>query len=99
MLIGKLWRWQGYQAVGEPAEEGGGSWRRGKSFPETAATEMEEGGAMARSDLEPEDLAAVISVLEYAITNFRCASLALCHVFCCFGTLRGFYSQSTTRPK
>jgi len=57
--------------VGVPIEEEFGSWRKGKSFPETAAAEVDEGGAMARSDLEPEDLMAVISVLEYAITNFR----------------------------
>ncbi len=57
--------------MGAPTDDDGGSWRRGMSFPETAAAELEEGGAMARSDLAPEDLAAVISVLEYAITNFR----------------------------
>ena len=51
----------------------GTSWRRGfANQPETAATDFEEAGAMARSDLEPEDQAAIIAVLEYVITNFRC---------------------------
>lgn len=62
---------QGYQAVGAAAVDDGTSWRRGISQPDTAATELEEGGAMSRSDLEPEDLAAIIAVLEYVITNFR----------------------------
>ena len=53
----------------------GTSWRRGlANQPETAATDLEEAGAMARSDLEPEDQAAIIAVLEYVITNFRSAS-------------------------
>ena len=29
---------------------------------------------MSRTDLEPEDQAAIIAVLEYVITNFRSAS-------------------------
>ena len=68
-------RLQGYSVIGVPAHEenDGSSWRRGVAtdFPETASTELEEGGMMARSDLEPQDLAAVISVLEYAIMHFR----------------------------
>lgn len=41
------------------------------SQPDSAAMDLEEGGAMSRTDLEPEDLAAIIAVLEYVITNFR----------------------------
>lgn len=58
----------------------GTSWRRGvatPATPDTAATELDEGGAMSRTDLEPEDLAAIISVLEYVITNFRSAEIIL----------------------
>lgn len=60
--------------IGVPLEDDSGSWRRGSAqYPETAASEADEGGAMARSDLEPQDLAAIISVVEYAIVNFRCS--------------------------
>ena len=63
---------QGYQAIGAAGVDDGTSWRRGfANQPETAVTELEEAGAMARSDLEPEDQAAIIAVLEYVITNFR----------------------------
>lgn len=64
---------QGYTTIGVPLQDDGSSWRRGLATgaPESAATELEEGGAMARSDLEPQDLAAIISVVEYAIANFR----------------------------
>ena len=69
---------QGYQAIGAAGVDDGTSWRRGfANQPETAATELEEAGAMARSDLEPEDQAAIIAVLEYVITNFRLRSITL----------------------
>ena len=79
--------------IGVPHDEDSGSWRRGAAqYPETAASEVDEGGAMARSDLEPQDLAAIISVVEYAIVNFRykdTAALALLSNLCesgCFLT-------------
>ena len=51
-----------------------GSWRKGAAYsaaPETAAAELNEGGAMARNDMAPEDLSAFISVIEFAINKNR----------------------------
>lgn len=56
--------------IGVPEYDDGSSWRRGAANqPDSLADEG--GGGLDRSDLEPHDLAAVIAVVEYAITHFR----------------------------